>query len=160
MLPALIVCAAVAGVLVLKARLAARGGASATQADKFNAKSMLTLNELEFLGRLEAAAPEFRICPQVAMGSLLEPGVPRNQGQAYMRLRSMFAQKIVDFVAQNRESGEIVAIIELDDRTHNAAKDARRDTMLASAGYKTVRWASAAKPDVAAIRSALNLAPR
>ncbi len=143
------------GLVVLKAKLAASGAGSETSKDRFKAKPLLTPNELEFLGRLEAAVPEFRICPQVAMGSILDPDVPRSEGKAYMRLRGMFAQKFVDFVAQDRKTGAVVAIIELDDRTHKADKDAKRDAMLASAGYKTVRWQSKAKPDAAAIRAEL-----
>lgn len=143
------------GLLVLKAKLAADGARSETPKDRFKAKPLLTPNELEFLGRLEAAVPELRICPQVAMASILDPDVPRSNGKAYMRLRGMFAQKFVDFVAQDRTSGAIVAVIELDDRTHRADKDAKRDAMLASAGYKTVRWESKSKPDAAAIRSEL-----
>ena len=90
---------------------------------------------------------------------ILDPDMPRSEGKAHMRLRGMFAQKFVDFVAQDRKTGAIVAIIELDDRTHKADKDARRDAMLASAGYKTVRWQSKAKPDTAAIRAQLMSTP-
>jgi hypothetical protein len=143
------------GFVVLKEKLAAQGSGAESSKDRFKAKPLLTPNELEFLGRLEAAVPELRICPQVAMGSILDPDVPRSDGKAYMRLRGMFAQKFVDFVAQDRKTGAVVAIIELDDRTHKADKDAKRDAMLASAGYKTVRWQSKAKPDAAAIRAEL-----
>ena len=145
---------------MLKAKLAASNGGLDSPKDRFKAKPMLTPNELEFLGRLEAAVPELRICPQVAMGSILDPDVPRSDGKSYMRLRGMFAQKFVDFVAQDRKTGALVAIIELDDRTHSTDKDAKRDAMLASAGYKSIRWQSKAKPDAAAIRSALNLGPQ
>ena len=48
-----------------------------------------------------------------------------------------------------------MAVIELDDRTHDADKDSKRDSMLATAGYRVVRWNSNAKPDMAAIRAAL-----
>ncbi len=136
---------------VLKAKLAGAGSDNA----KFKAKTLLTANELEFLGRLEAAAPELRFCPQVAMGAVLDPAVPRSDGKAYYRLRGMFSQKIVDFVAQRRADGSIVAVIELDDRTHETEKDAKRDAMLASAGYRVVRWNSKTKPDAAAIRAGL-----
>jgi hypothetical protein len=146
--------AAALGFAVLKAKLAAKGDADA----KFKAKPLLTANEMEFLGRLEAAAPELRFFPQVAMGALLDPAVPRSNAKAYYRLRGMFSQKIVDFVAQARKDGAIVAIIELDDRTHDANRDSKRDGMLASAGYRILRWSSKAKPDAAAIRAAL--APR
>lgn len=122
---------------------------------KFKAKPLLTANEMEFLSRLEAAAPELRFSPQVAMGALIEPAVPRSNRKSYYRLRGMFSQKIVDFVAQRRTDGQIVAIIELDDRTHDAGKDAKRDQMLKSAGYRTIRWNSKAKPDAAGIRAQL-----
>lgn len=135
---------------LLKAKLAGGGGEA-----KFKPKPLLTPNEMEFLGRLEAAAPELRIFAQVAMGALMEPAVPRADRKAYYRLRGMFSQKIVDFVAQRRSDGEIVAVIELDDRTHDADKDARRDEMLKSAGYRIVRWNSRTKPDAAAIRAEL-----
>lgn len=140
---------------VAKAKLAAKGGANA----KFKAKALLTANELEFLGRLETAMPELRFCPQVSMGALLDPAVSRSDGKAYYRLRGMFSQKIVDFVAQRRIDGSIVAIVELDDRTHDAANDSKRDSMLVSAGYRVVRWNSKAKPDAAAIRAQLAPAP-
>lgn len=146
--------AAALGFAILKAKLAVKDDAGA----KFKAKPLLTANELEFLARLEAAAPELRFFPQVAMGALLDPSVPRSDGKAYYRLRGMFSQKIVDFVAQARSDGSIVAIIELDDRTHHAERDSKRDVMLASAGYRIVRWNSKEKPDAAAIRA--KLAPK
>lgn len=141
----------VAAAFVAKAKLAAGGGDD----PKFKAKTLLTANELEFVARLEAAVPELRICPQVAMGAILDPAVARSDAKAFYRARGMFAQKIVDFVAQDRADGRIVAVIELDDRTHDGEKDARRDAMLKSAGYRVVRWSSKSKPDAAAIRAVL-----
>ena len=154
---ALVVVAAVgaAALTVLKAKLAGNGQADA----KFKPKALLTANELEFLGRLEAAVPELRFCPQVSMGALLDPAVSRSDGKAYYRLRGMFSQKIVDFVAQRRSDGSVVAVIELDDRTHDAAKDIKRDSMLATAGYRVVRWNSKAKPAAAVIRAELAPTP-
>ena len=151
---AAVVGVTVVGFAILKTKLAANSR-GADEAAKFKAKTMLTANELEFLARLEAAVPELRFCPQAAMGALLEPAVSRKDGKAYFRLRGMFAQKIVDFVAQRRQDGSIMAIIELDDRTHEGNKDAKRDAMLVSAGYRIVRWNSKAKPDAAGIRSEL-----
>ena len=143
---------AVLGFAVLKAKIANQSGSVGEE--KFKAKALLTENELEFLGRLESAAPELRFHCQVSMGALIEPDVSRkNNGKDYYRLRGMISQKIVDYVAQNRNDGLIVAIIELDDRTHNNEKDAKRDAMLASAGYRIIRWNSKAKPDLAAIRA-------
>lgn len=146
------------GALALAALKAKLGGKNDSTA-KFKPKALLTSNELEFLARLEAAMPELRFFAQVAMGALIDPAVPRSDSKAYYRLRGMFSQKIVDFVAQNRENGSIVAVIELDDLTHDGGKDAKRDAMLASAGYRIIRWHSRTKPDAAAIRAALTAAP-
>jgi len=139
------------GLFVLKAKLPVKQAAGAG----FKRKPLLTPNELEFLGRLEVAAPEFGFFPQVAIGALLDPAVPRSDAKAYYRLRGMFSQKIVDFVAQRRSDGAIVAIIELDDRTHDSNKDVKRDEMLQDAGYRIVRWQSKTKPDTHVIRAAL-----
>jgi hypothetical protein len=69
-LVALVGAASVAAAF-LKANLEGRAGEA-----KFKAKPLLTANELEFFGRLEAAVPELRFCPQVAMGALIDPAVP------------------------------------------------------------------------------------
>jgi len=148
----LVVVAAV-GSALFKATLAK--GKNTEPDTRFKAKALLTPNELEFLARLELAIPEYRFCPQVSMGALLDPAVSRKDQKTYFRLRGMFSQKIVDFVMQDRKTGHIVSIIELDDRTHDAQKDAKRDVMLASAGYRVVRWNSKIKPDPATIRSEL-----
>jgi hypothetical protein len=124
--------------------------------NQFKAKRLLSDNELEFLNRLEQATPELRFHAQVAMGAIVDPNVSRREnGKLYMSLRGKFAQKIIDFVAQDKKSGEIVAIIELDDKTHDSDKDAKRDTMTGQAGYRTIRWHSKKKPELAEIRSAL-----
>ncbi len=146
---------AVIAFAVLKAHMASQSGQAEKGAPEFKAKSFLTPNELEFLGRLEAAVPEYRFHAQVAMGALLDPAVSRKDAKEYFRLRGMISQKVVDFVAQSRKDGSVEAIIELDDRTHDSEKDARRDAMLASAGFQTIRWNSKTKPDIAAIRAQL-----
>ena len=46
---------------------------------------------------------------------------------------------------------KVLAVVELDDRTHNAERDAKRDTMLLSAGYRTLRFPSKRKPSEAEI---------
>lgn len=144
------------GFAVLKAQLEAKMKGSGKLAKKFKAKTLLTSNELEFLGRLEAAAPELRFHAQVAMGALLDPAVSRKEnGKEFFRLRGQFAQKIVDYVAQSKKDGSIVAIIELDDRTHDGDKDDKRDAMLAEAGYRIIRWHSKAKPETSTIRDEL-----
>jgi hypothetical protein len=145
----LVVALAVIAFLVVKGK---QGG----EGKRFKARAFMTPNELEFLGRLEAAVPELRIHAQVAMGALLAPEVAKGEdARAYMSARGHFSQKIIDFVAQSRSTGEVVAIIELDDRTHNKAKDESRDAMLREASYKVIRWQSKSKPDRKAIRQTL-----
>lgn len=119
-------------------------------------KNLLTANESEFLTRLEIAAPEFRFHAQVCMGALLEPSIQREKNVGkFMSIRGRFSQKIVDFVAQRKLDGEIIAIIELDDRTHIKSKDEKRDQMLEMAGYRVLRWQSKSKPNPMDIRATL-----
>lgn len=147
--------AGVFGLAAIKTFLAKNAGKSSL-ANGFKPKALMTPNEYEFLSRLESAAPELRFHAQVSMGALLDPRVDRKDSKKeFYRLRGMFSQKIVDFVAQNRTNGAVVAIIELDDRTHSAEEDERRDQMLSDAGYKIIRWQSKKKPDEAAIREKL-----
>lgn len=125
----------------------------------FAKKTFLTRNELEFLNRLERALPELRIHAQVAMGAILRPAINstggRRQRRFYASIRSRFSQKICDFALQDRETGEILAIVELDDRTHNPARDRRRDAMLEQAGYRTFRFHSRRKPSYEEIRQTI-----
>jgi len=50
-----------------------------------------------------------------------------------------------------RGSLEVVALIELDDRTHNATADRQRDAITKTAGYQTFRFPSKQKPTEAQI---------
>lgn len=132
----------------------AASGEQVKNSPKFKAKTFLSPNEMEFLARLESAVPELRFHAQVSMGAVLDAATPiKYDAHEHWRERGMFSQKIIDFVAQHRTNGTIVAIIELDDRTHSAEKDEKRDAMLLQAGYKVVRWNSKNKPDIEAIRA-------
>jgi len=138
---------------ILLALLAARRRAPVPEVA---AKPFLTGNEREFLGRLERALPETRIHAQVSMGALLRPAraAGGRKGLARQRaVRARFDRKICDFVVEDRRSGAILCVVELDDRTHVAARDRARDAMMARAGYRTLRFESRAKPDAAGIRS-------
>lgn len=115
------------------------------------AKQLLSKREREALIALEAALPQHRIYPQVAMGALIKAksGLSAKKRAS---VRNRFAQKIVDFVAEDRQSGELL-LIEVDDKTHDAAKDKRRDAITAAAGYRTVRVPAAARLSSGTIRS-------
>lgn len=111
----------------------------------FVAKQLLTDNELEFYSRLLDALPNDAIFVQVAMGALLNPSCDESS-EDFWRIRSQFAQKFVDFVVCDPSSLDVIAIIELDDRTHDPVKDADRDAMLGAAGFTVLRWQSTHKP--------------
>jgi very-short-patch-repair endonuclease len=49
-------------------------------------------------------------------------------------------------VVENKAIGSVVMLIELDDRTHRADQDARRDKMTAAAGYSTLRLPASVTP--------------
>lgn len=118
---------------------------TATRASLFKAKAVLTANETEFYGRLRAALPQYEVLPQVAMGAIMDVALPEGHPD-YWALRQLFSQKICDFLVCERGSLRLLAVVELDDRTHNALKDARRDALLAQAGIRTIRWDSRQKP--------------
>ncbi|MGE0801446.1 MAG: DUF2726 domain-containing protein [Lautropia sp.] len=116
-------------------------------------RPLLTENELEFLQRLEAAFPDYRVMAQVSMGALMAPDVPGGSPD-FLSIRARFAQKVVDFVLLDG-AFEVVALVELDDRTHRTERDAARDAMTAAAGYVTLRYQSRDKPEPIALRAEL-----
>lgn len=124
-------------------------------------KRLLTPNEREFYGRLQAATKGLSVNwqYQVSMGALMDlKGVIESQDPgSYWMLRNQFANKIVDFVMVDKRTNEVLALIELDDMMHDAQKDAQRDALTASAGYKTIRWHSRNKPSVEEIRKQLEV---
>lgn len=128
------------------------GKLSAGQAPKYKAKILLTENEKEFFLRLKRALPGHHIFPQVAMGSILDPNVDRRD-RRYLQIRGTFSQKIIDFLICDGETFKIIAVVELDDRTHNAERDEKRDAMLKVAGYRVIRWHSKKKPTEDQIRT-------
>ncbi|MEM5312348.1 DUF2726 domain-containing protein [Paraburkholderia sp. JHI869] len=121
--------------------------------------AILTPNEAEFFGRLRAALPEHYVFPQVAMSAIIAPnGYARSRHAAFNKI----ARKRVDFVICT-DRLQLVVLVELDDRTHDAGRDAKRDAMTRSAGIRTIRFLSSNRPSVAEIRAAIlppSAAPR
>ncbi len=118
----------------------------------YRARPLMTDNELEFFGRLVKAVPEHFIFPQVAMSAILQT-TETDRKKAYGdHLR--IAQQRVDYLVCKAD-GSIVAVVELDDKTHRVAKDKVRDARLQQAGIRTLRFESRRKPAVPALRDAL-----
>ena len=120
---------------------------------KFSKKRFLAESEARVLTLLEAALPQHRIMAQVAMGALLNAAGA--DGKRARATRNRFAQKIVDFTVVTRDTTEVIALVELDDRTHRASKDAARDTMPAAVGYQTIRIPGKPQPTAEIVSAAV-----
>ena len=139
--------------MVFAAAVAKRKGSpGAGGSGAYRARSIMTANELEFFGRLVTALPGHYVFPQVAMSALIEAANSDKKMAHSDRLR--VAQQRADYVVCTA-GGEVVAVIELDDRTHVQAKDQLRDLRLEQAGIRTVRFQSRNKPTPAAIHVAI-----
>lgn len=142
-------------VLVLVAVLALRAGLKPARKDgvgSYKAVALMTENERDFFVRLVDALPDHYIFPQVAMGALIVPASTDKKLAHVDRLR--VAQQRVDFVVCDRAC-KVIAVVELDDRTHQGPKDQRRDERLNQGAVRTVRFQSRAKPHGQAIREAV-----
>jgi hypothetical protein len=112
---------------------------------RIRSKPLLTGNETEFFHRLQRALPAYQVFPQVAFAAILTDD-GKLSSSARWSVRARFDRKIADFVICERGSLKIVALIELDDRTHNASGDRQRDAITKAAGYRTFRFESKRKP--------------
>lgn len=142
-------------VFLLVALVALKAGGASVNSDgigRYKAAALMSENEREFFGRLLAACPDHFVFPQVAMGALIAPASSDKKIAHADRLR--VAQQRVDFVICDKAC-KVVVVIELDDRTHQASKDQRRDDRLQQGGIRTVRFQSKNRPDAAAIRDAV-----
>jgi very-short-patch-repair endonuclease len=148
----LIVIAAVIVVLVvLKAK---SQGSDADEIWPFYAKKLLSQPEQILYFRLVQALPEHIVLAQVQLSRLL--GVKK--GNNYRAWFNRINRMSVDFVVCNKDSS-IVAVIELDDATHQKedrrTADAKKDKALTSAGIRIVRWHAKSIPDIATIQSTI-----
>jgi very-short-patch-repair endonuclease len=119
----------------------------------FYLRKPLTEPEQVLYHRLLKALPEHMVLAQVQLSRLLGVKKGENFASWYNRIN----QKSVDFVICRRDS-TVLAVIELDDSTHDRLSrqtaDAQKDKALASAGVKVIRWTAGSLPDEAAIRAA------
>jgi hypothetical protein len=146
LLPILVVLAA--GFVTLL--LMAKNGKGRTGA--YRRRKLMTDNEEEFFGRLVAALPDHYVFPQVAMSALLQSSSSDGKTAHSDRLRN--AQQRIDYVVCTKRC-EVVAVVELDDRSHSQAKDQLRDLRLEQAGIRTVRFQARNKPKAEALRDTI-----
>lgn len=117
---------------------------------KYKRVPILTENEVEFFGRLRRALPHLNVFPQVCMAGVILPN--EKSRKRWGRAFSQVSSKRIDFTICYADL-TVKCVIELDDRTHDKVKDAKRDAMLASAGIRTIRYESRSKPSEARIHT-------
>jgi very-short-patch-repair endonuclease len=100
---------------------------------KLQPRRPLTQREQQMFFRLTETLTDCIVLAQMPLSSLLTTSDRQD--------RNRFDRKVADFLICTKTFTPI-AVIELDDPTHNnkAAKDADRDAMLKNAGYQTIRY--------------------
>lgn len=103
----------------------------------------VTENEQAMYFRLVQAFPSGVVLAQVAFSALIQ-----SKDRA---TRSTFDRKRADFVICTK-AFQVAAVIELDDSSHKGreAQDAKRDSLLQSAGYRVLRYKTI--PDIEKLR--------
>lgn len=115
-------------------------------------KNLLTRPEQVLFHRLTRALPEHIVLAQVQVSRVL--GIKK--GHNFHRWNNRINRLSYDFVVCNKGSA-VVAVIELDDSTHQKSSrqeaDRRKDKATASAGIQMIRWSVKTLPDQAAIQA-------
>jgi very-short-patch-repair endonuclease len=150
---AVVIVAAVAILSIVKAIYQA---GTSDKVWPFYAKKPLSQPEQVLYFRLIQALPDNIILTQVQLSRLLGVKKGNNYRAWFNRINRMSA----DFVVCNKDSS-IVAVVELDDATHQKeerqAADAKKDKALSSAGIRIVRWHVKDIPDIAAIQATFTI---
>jgi hypothetical protein len=119
-------------------------------------RKLLSDREQSFYQRLLNVYPHHKILAQVALSQLIE--VDRNRPDRES-IRARYKQLVADFVLC-RPDLSIVAVIELDDRSHESAvrqgADARKNKALADAGIRLVRIPAGDLPSENALRGLID----
>ena len=107
----------------------------------YNPKQFMTDTERQFYGKLQSAVQGYFVFPQVSTSSIITPFVsPYNYG-TYKSALNKINQTTIDYIICD-SSLNIVALIELDDKSHDKKqdRDQKRDSYTAQAGYRTIRF--------------------
>ncbi len=148
----LLLSAVVSVVVVLAILKAKLQNGTSDEAWPFYAKKPLSQPEQVLYFRLIQALPEHIVLAQVQLSRLLSVKKGNNYQAWFNRINRMSA----DFVVCNKDLS-VVAVIELDDATHQRedrqAADAKKDKALTAASIRIVRWQSKIIPDVASIQN-------
>lgn len=119
---------------------------------RYRRAPIMTPNEKEFYERLLRALPDCEIWPQVPLLALLRPDAKEGSRTFWMAFKQVSNMRVDWVIARDLE---VVAIIELDDRSHDSRRDAKRDQILKSCGYRVLRFQSNKRPDPDQIHQAV-----
>lgn len=108
-------------------------------------KPILTSSETEMFKRLCTALPAFYIFPKVAIATMLSPKSSKlkSKNAEFNKV----AQKTVDFAICDADL-TLICIVDLEAQGGNTIANALSDQYFKSAGIKTIRWDSEAKPTI------------
>jgi hypothetical protein len=123
-----------------------------TRKPRYRRSTIMTENEREFYGRLLAACPDCQIWPQVPILALVRPDAKEGSRAFWLAFKRISNTRVDWAIVRDLE---VLAIVELDDRSHDARKDAQRDRILKSCGYRVVRFNSSRRPDPRQIHEAI-----
>jgi very-short-patch-repair endonuclease len=84
--------------------------------------------------------------------ALVRPDAKTGTRAFWLAFRAISNTRVDWVIARDME---VLAIVELDDRSHDPRKDARRDQILRSCGYRVIRFASHRRPTPQQIREAV-----
>lgn len=141
--------------LAVARRLGGRGAGGPAKWP-FYVKKPLTQPEQVLYHRLISALPEHIVLAQVQVSRVL--GVKR--GSNFHEWNNRINRLSYDFVVCGKDSS-VIAVIELDDKSHGAQSragtDAKKDKATTDAGLKLIRWNVRSLPDREAIRKTFEL---
>jgi hypothetical protein len=123
-----------------------------TRKPRYRRHTIMTDNEREFYGRLLAACPDCQIWPQVPILALVQPDAKEGSRAFWTAFRRISNARVDWAIVRDMD---VLAIVELDDRSHDARKDAERDRILRSCGYRVVRFNSSRRPNPRQIHEAV-----
>jgi len=117
------------------------------------AKDLLTERERSLYQSLSDLYPDHKLFVQVALSQLID--VPEDHPER-PSIRNQFSQLVADFVLC-RSNLSVIAVIELDDRSHERPDrqraDARKNKALADAGIRLVRIPAGQLPTLEKLRA-------
>ena len=120
----------------------------------FYLKRIMSVPEQFLYFKLCKVLPEYIVLSQVGLSRII--GVKK--GYNFHEWNNRINRMSVDFLVCKKDAS-IVAVIELDDKSHNRSErlvaDAKKDKALLSAGIRIIRWVVNNVPEEAGIREAI-----